>query len=151
MNKKELNKFIIIGFLSLILGSLFGVMSGIKSTNNTNEKYVMIENYVMMELEKNELIEEPISIKSINGKYFVLDKLLYPSTMINNNTSNDLSYITFNIIIYYKNGNIISKNSYTTTPIPSNSTTYVTLEPIKISGSSEIEKVEMHMENVVEY
>ena len=34
MNKKELNKFIIIGVLSLILGSLFGIMSGIKSTNN---------------------------------------------------------------------------------------------------------------------
>ena len=69
--------------------------------------------------------------------------------MINNNTNNDLSYITFNIIIYYKNGNITSKNSYTTTPIPSNTTTYVTLEPIKVSG--EIEKVEMQMENAVEY
>ena len=145
MNKKELNKFIIIGVLSLILGSLFGIMSGIKSTNNTNEKSEVIE------LEKNELTEEQISIKSVNGKYFVIDKLLYPSTMINNNTSNDLSYITFNIIIYYKNGNITSKNSYTTTPIPSNTTTYVTLEPIKISGSGEIEKVEMQMENAVEY
>ena len=145
MNKKELNKFIIIGVLSLILGSLFGIMSGIKSTNNTNEKSEVIE------LEKNELPEEPVSIKSVNGKYFVIDKLLYPSTMINNNTSNDLSYITFNIIIYYKNGNITSKNSYTTTPIPSNTTTYVTLEPIKISGSGEIEKVEMQMENAVEY
>ena len=146
MNKKELNKFIIIGVLSLILGSLFGIMFGIKSTNNnTNEKSEVIE------LEKNELTEEPISIKSVNGKYFVIDKLLYPSTMINNNTSNDLSYITFNIIIYYKNGNITSNNSYTTTPIPSNTTTYVTLEPIKISGSGEIEKVEMQMENAVEY
>ena len=146
MNKKELNKFIIIGVLSLILGSLFGIMSGIKSTNNnTNEKSEVIE------LEKNELPEEPVSIKSVNGKYFVIDKLLYPSTMINNNTSNDLSYITFNIIIYYKNGNITSNNSYTTTPIPSNTTTYVTLEPIKISGSGEIEKVEMQMENAVEY
>lgn len=146
MNKKELNKFIIIGVLSLILGSLFGIMSGIKSTNNnTNEKSEVIE------LEKNELPEEPVSIKSVNGKYFVIDKLLYPSTMINNNTNNDLSYITFNIIIYYKNGNITSKNSYTTTPIPSNTTTYVTLEPIKISGSGEIEKVEMQMENAVEY
>ena len=143
MNKKELNKFIIIGVLSLILGSLFGIMSGIKSTNNTNEKSEVIE------LEKSELAEEPVSIKSANGKYFVIDKLLYPSTMINNNTSNDLSYITFNIIIYYKNGNITSKNSYTTTPIPSNTTTYVTLEPIKVSG--EIEKVEMQMENAVEY
>ena len=144
MNKKELNKFIIIGVLSLILGSLFGIMSGIKSTNNnTNEKSEVIE------LEKNELPEEPVSIKSVNGKYFVIDKLLYPSTMINNNTSNDLSYITFNIIIYYKNGNITSKNSYTTTPIPSNTTTYITLEPIKVSG--EIEKVEMQMENAVEY
>ena len=141
MNKKELNKFIIIGVLSLILGSLFGIMSGIKSTNNnTNEKSEVLE------LEKNELTEEPVSIKSVNGKYFVIDKLLYPSTMINNNTSNDLSYITFNIIIYYKNGNITSKNSYTTTPIPSNTTTYVTLEPIKVSG--EIEKVEMQMEKV---
>ena len=146
MNKKELNKFIIIGVLSLILGSLFGIMSGIKSTNNnTNEKSEVIE------LEKNELPEEPVSIKSVNGKYFIIDKILYPSTMINNNTSNDLSYITFNIIIYYKNGNITSKNSYTTTPIPSNTTTYVTLEPIKISGSGEIEKVEMQMENAVEY
>ena len=145
MNKKELNKFIIIGVLSLILGSLFGIMSGIKSTNNTNEKSEVIE------LEKNELPEEPVSIKSVNGKYFVIDKLLYPSTMINNNTNNDLSYITFNIIIYYKNGNITSNNSYTTTPIPSNTTTYVTLEPIKISGSGEIEKVEMQMENAVEY
>ena len=146
MNKKELNKFIIIGVLSLILGSLFGIMSGIKSTNNnTNEKSEVIE------LEKNELIEEPISIKSVNGKYFIIDKILYPSTMINNNTNNDLSYITFNIIIYYKNGNITSKNSYTTTPIPSNTTTYVTLEPVKISGSGEIEKVEMQMENAVEY
>lgn len=145
MNKKELNKFIIIGVLSLILGSLFGIMSGIKSTNNTNEKSEVIE------LEKNELTEEPVSIKSVNGKYFVIDKLLYPSTMINNNTNNDLSYITFNIIIYYKNGNITSNNSYTTTPIPSNTTTYVTLEPIKISGSGEIEKVEMQMENAVEY
>ena len=146
MNKKEVNKFIIIGVLSLILGSLFGIMSGIKSTNNnTNEKSEVIE------LEKNELPEEPVSIKSVNGKYFVIDKLLYPSTMINNNTNNDLSYITFNIIIYYKNGNITSKNSYTTTPIPSNTTTYVTLEPIKISGSGEIEKVEMQMENAVEY
>ena len=146
MNKKELNKFIIIGVLSLILGSLFGIMSGIKSTNNnTNEKSEVIE------LEKNELTKEPISIKSVNGKYFVIDKLLYPSTMINNNTNNDLSYITFNIIIYYKNGNITSNNSYTTTPIPSNTTTYVTLEPIKISGSGEIEKVEMQMENAVEY
>ena len=146
MNKKELNKFIIIGVLSLILGSLFGRMSGIKSTNNnTNEKSEVLE------VEKNELTEEPISIKSVNGKYFVIDKLLYPSTMINNNTNNDLSYITFNIIIYYKNGNITSKNSYTTTPIPSNTTTYVTLEPIKISGSGEIEKVEMQMENAVEY
>lgn len=144
MNKKELNKFIIIGVLSLILGSLFGIMSGIKS-NNTNEKSEVIE------LEKNELTEEPVSIKSVNGKYFVIDKLLYPSTMINNTSANDLSYITFNIIIYYKNGNITSKNSYTTTPIPSNTTTYVTLEPIKISGSGEIEKVEMQMENVVEY
>ena len=71
--------------------------------------------------------------------------------MINNNSTNDLSYITFNIIIYYKNGNITSNNSYTTTPIPSNTTTYVTLEPIKISGSGEIEKVEMQMENAVEY
>ena len=44
MNKKELNKFIIIGVLSLILGSLFGIMSGIKSTNNnTNEKSEVIE------------------------------------------------------------------------------------------------------------
>ena len=146
MNKKELNKFIIIGVLSLILGSLFGIMSGIKSTNNnTNEKSEVIE------LEKNELTEEPISIKSVNGKYFVIDKILYPSTMINNTSANDLSYITFNIIIYYKNGNITSKNSYTTTPIPSNTTTYVTLEPIKISGSGEIEKVEMQMENAVEY
>lgn len=146
MNKKELNKFIIIGVLSLILGSLFGIMSGIKSTNNnTNEKSEVIE------LEKNELTEEPVSIKSVNGKYFIIDKILYPSTMINNNTNNDLSYITFNIIIYYKNGNITSKNSYTTTPIPSNTTTYVTLEPIKISGSGEIEKVEMQMENAVEY
>ena len=145
MNKKELNKFIIIGVLSLILGSLFGIMSGIKSTNNTNEKSEVLE------LEKNELPEEPVSIKSVNGKYFIIDKILYPSTMINNNTSNDLSYITFNIIIYYKNGNITSKNSYTTTPIPSNTTTYVTLEPIKISGSGEIEKVEMQMENAVEY
>ena len=145
MNKKELNKFIIIGVLSLILGSLFGIMSGIKSTNNTNEKSEVIE------LEKNELTEEPISIKSVNGKYFVIDKILYPSTMINNNSTNDLSYITFNIIIYYKNGNITSNNSYTTTPIPSNTTTYVTLEPIKISGSGEIEKVEMQMENAVEY
>ena len=146
MNKKELNKFIIIGVLSLILGSLFGIISGIKSTNNnTNEKSEVIE------LEKNELTEEPVSIKSVNGKYFVIDKLLYPSTMINNNTNNDLSYITFNIIIYYKNGNITSNNSYTTTPIPSNTTTYVTLEPIKISGSGEIEKVEMQMENAVEY
>lgn len=145
MNKKELNKFIIIGVLSLILGSLFGIMSGIKSTNNTNEKSEVLE------LEKNELTEEPISIKSVNGKYFIIDKILYPSTMINNNTNNDLSYITFNIIIYYKNGNITSKNSYTTTPIPSNTTTYVTLEPIKISGSGEIEKVEMQMENAVEY
>ena len=143
MNKKELNKFIIIGVLSLILGSLFGIMSGIKSTNNTHEKYDVIE------LEKNELPEEPVSIKSVNGKYFIIDKILYPSTMINNNTNNDLSYITFNIIIYYKNGNITSKNSYTTTPIPSNTTTYVTLEPIKVSG--EIEKVEMQMENAVEY
>ena len=147
MNKKELNKFIIIGVLSLILGSLFGIMSGIKSTNNNNTN----ENSEVLELEKNELTEEPISIKSVNGKYFVIDKLLYPSTMINNNTNNDLSYITFNIIIYYKNGNITSKNSYTTTPIPSNTTTYVTLEPIKISGSGEIEKVEMQMENAVEY
>ena len=145
MNKKELNKFIIIGVLSLILGSLFGIMSGIKSTNNTNEKSEV------MELEKNELPEEPVSIKSVNGKYFIIDKILYPSTMINNNTNNDLSYITFNIIIYYKNGNITSNNSYTTTPIPSNTTTYVTLEPIKISGSGEIEKVEMQMENAVEY
>ena len=145
MNKKELNKFIIIGVLSLLLGLLFGIMSGIKSTNNTNEKSEVIE------LEKNELTEEPVSIKSVNGKYFVIDKLLYPSTMINNNTNNDLSYITFNIIIYYKNGNITSNNSYTTTPIPSNTTTYVTLEPIKISGSGEIEKVEMQMENAVEY
>ena len=145
MNKKELNKFIIIGVLSLILGSLFGIMSGIKSTNNTNEKSEVIE------LEKNELTEEPVSIKSVNGKYFIIDKILYPSTMINNNTNNDLSYITFNIIIYYKNGNITSNNSYTTTPIPSNTTTYVTLEPIKISGSGEIEKVEMQMENAVEY
>ena len=145
MNKKELNKFIIIGVLSLILGSLFGIMSGIKSTNNTNEKSEVLE------LEKNELTEEPISIKSVNGKYFIIDKILYPSTMINNNTNNDLSYITFNIIIYYKNGNITSNNSYTTTPIPSNTTTYVTLEPIKISGSGEIEKVEMQMENAVEY
>ena len=146
MNKKELNKFIIIGVLSLILGSLFGIMSGIKSTNNnTNEKSEVIE------LEKNELPEEPVSIKSVNGKYFIIDKILYPSTMINNNTNNDLSYITFNIIIYYKNGNITSNNSYTTTPIPSNTTTYVTLEPIKISGSGEIEKVEMQMENAVEY
>ena len=145
MNKKELNKFIIIGVLSLILGSLFGIMSGIKSTNNTNEKSEVLE------LEKNELTEEPISIKSVNGKYFVIDKLLYPSTMINNTSANDLSYITFNIIIYYKNGNITSKNSYTTTPIPSNTTTYVTLEPIKISGSGEIEKVEIQMENAVEY
>ena len=145
MNKKELNKFIIIGVLSLILGSLFGIMSGIKSTNNTNEKSEVIE------LEKNELPEEPVSIKSVNGKYFIIDKILYPSTMINNNTNNDLSYITFNIIIYYKNGNITSKNSYTTTPIPSNTTTYATLEPIKISGSGEIEKVEMQMENAVEY
>ena len=145
MNKKELNKFIIIGVLSLLLGLLFGAMSGIKSTNNTNEKSEVIE------LEKNELTEEPVSIKSVNGKYFVIDKLLYPSTMINNNTNNDLSYITFNIIIYYKNGNITSNNSYTTTPIPSNTTTYVTLEPIKISGSGEIEKVEMQMENAVEY
>ena len=147
MNKKELNKFIIIGVLSLILGSLFGIMSGIKSTNNTNEKSAMIE----VEKSTNELTEEPVSIKSVNGKYFVIDKLLYPSTMINNNTNNDLSYITFNIIIYYKNGNITSNNSYTTTPIPSNTTTYVTLEPIKISGSGEIEKVEMQMENAVEY
>ena len=69
--------------------------------------------------------------------------------MVENNTSNDLSYITFNLIIYYKNGNVLSKNSYTTTPIPSNSITYVTLEPIKVSG--EIEKVEMQMENAVEY
>ena len=51
MNKKELNKFIIIGVLSLILGSLFGIMSGIKSTNNTNEKSEVIV------LEKNELTE----------------------------------------------------------------------------------------------
>ena len=147
MNKKELNKFIIIGVLSLILGSLFGIMSGIKSTNNTNEKSAMIE----VEKSTNELTEEPVSIKSVNGKYFIIDKILYPSTMINNNTNNDLSYITFNIIIYYKNGNITSNNSYTTTPIPSNTTTYVTLEPIKISGSGEIEKVEMQMENAVEY
>ena len=142
MNKKELNKFIIIGVLSLILGSLFGIMSGIKTVKNTNEKSAMIE----VEKSTNELTEEPVSIKSVNGKYFVIDKLLYPSTMINNNTNNDLSYITFNIIIYYKNGNITSKNSYTTTPIPSNITTYVTLEPIKVSG--EIEKVEMQMEKV---
>ena len=147
MNKKELNKFIIIGVLSLILGSLFGIMSGIKTVKNTNEKSAMIE----VEKSTNELTEEPVSIKSVNGKYFVIDKLLYPSTMINNNTNNDLSYITFNIIIYYKNGNITSNNSYTTTPIPSNTTTYVTLEPIKISGSGEIEKVEMQMENAVEY
>ena len=147
MNKKELNKFIIIGVLSLILGSLFGAMSGIKTVKNTNEKSAMIE----VEKSTNELTEEPVSIKSVNGKYFVIDKLLYPSTMINNNTNNDLSYITFNIIIYYKNGNITSNNSYTTTPIPSNTTTYVTLEPIKISGSGEIEQVEMQMENVVEY
>lgn len=142
MNKKELNKFIIIGVLSLILGSLFGVMSGIKDVNKTNEKSVMTE------LEKYELTEEPVSIKSANGKYFVIDRLLYPSTMINNNTDSDLSYITFNIIIYYKNGNVISNNSCTTTPIPSNTTTHVALEPIRISGSSEIEKVEMQMENV---
>lgn len=142
MNKKELNKFIIIGVLSLILGSLFGVMSGIKDVNKTNEKSVMTE------LEKYELTEEPVSIKSANGKYFVIDRLLYPSTMINNNTDSDLSYITFNIIIYYKNGNVISNNSCTTTPIPSNTTTHVALEPIRISGSSEIEKVEIQMENV---
>ncbi len=142
MNKKELNKFIIIGVLSLILGSLFGVMSGIKDVNKTNEKSVMTE------LEKYELTEEPVSIKSANGKYFVIDRLLYPSTMINNNTDSDLSYITFNVIIYYKNGNVISNNSCTTTPIPSNTTTHVALEPIRISGSSEIEKVEMQMENV---
>ena len=142
MNKKELNKFIIIGVLSLLLGLLFGAMSGIKTVKNTNEKSVMME----VEKYTNELTEEPISIKSVNGKYFVIDKLLYPSTMINNNTNNDLSYITFNIIIYYKNGNITSKNSYTTTPIPSNTTTYITLEPIKVSG--EIEKVEMQMEKV---
>ena len=55
----------------------------------------------------------------------------------------------YEIIIYYKNGNVLSKNSYTTTPIPSNTTTYITLEPIKVSG--EIEKVEMQMENAVEY
>lgn len=142
MNKKELNKFIIVGVLSLILGSLFGVMSGIKDVNKTNEKSVMTE------LEKYELTEEPVSIKSANGKYFVIDRLLYPSTMINNNTDSDLSYITFNIIIYYKNGNVISNNSCTTTPIPSNTTTHVALEPIRISGSSEIEKVEIQMENV---
>ena len=142
MNKKELNKFIIIGVLSLILGSLFGVMSGIKDVNKTNEKSVMTE------LEKYELTKEPVSIKSANGKYFIIDRLLYPSTMINNNTDSDLSYITFNIIIYYKNGNVISNNSCTTTPIPSNTTTYVILEPIRISGSSEIEKVEIQMENV---
>lgn len=142
MNKKELNKFIIIGVLSLILGSLFGVMSGIKDVNKTNEKSVMTE------LEKYELTEEPVSIKSANGKYFVIDRLLYPSTMINNNTDSDLSYITFNVIIYYKNGNVISNNSCTITPIPSNTTTHVALEPIRISGSSEIEKVEMQMENV---
>lgn len=65
---------------------------------------------------------------------------------INNNSVNDLSYITFNIIIYYKNGNITSNNSYTTTPIPSNSTTYTTLKPIKVSD--EIEKVEIQMEKV---
>lgn len=147
MNKKELNLFIIIGVLSLLLGLLFGAMSSIKTVKNTNEKSAMIE----VEKSTNELTEEPVSIKSVNGKYFVIDKLLYPSTMINNNTSNDLSYITFNIIIYYKNGNITSKNSYTTTPIPSNTTTYVILEPIKISGSGEIEKVEMQMENAVEY
>ena len=147
MNKKELNLFIIIGVLSLLLGLLFGAMSGIKTVKNANEKSAMIE----VEKSTNELTEEPVSIKSVNGKYFVIDKLLYPSTMINNNTSNDLSYITFNIIIYYKNGNITSNNSYTTTPIPSNTTTYVTLEPIKISGSGEIEKVEMQMENAVEY
>ena len=147
MNKKELNLFIIIGVLSLLLGLLFGAMSGIITVKNTNEKSAMIE----VEKSTNELTEEPVSIKSVNGKYFVIDKLLYPSTMINNNTNNDLSYITFNIIIYYKNGNITSNNSYTTTPIPSNTTTYVTLEPIKISGSGEIEKVEMQMENAVEY
>ena len=145
MNKKELNKFIIIGVLSLLLGLLFGAMSGIKTVKNTNEKSAMIE----VEKSTNELTEEPVSIKSVNGKYFIIDKILYPSTMINNNTNNDLSYITFNIIIYYKNGNITSKNSYTTTPIPSNTTTYVTLEPIKVFG--EIEKVEMQMENAVEY
>lgn len=137
MNKKELNKFIIIGVLSLLLGALFGAMSGIRETStNTNEKST------------TELTEEPVSIKSANGKYFIIDRLLYSSTMINNNTESDLSYITFNIIIYYKNGNVISNNSCTTTPIPSNTTTHVALEPIRISGSSEIEKVEIQMENV---
>ena len=38
MNKKELNLFIIIGVLSLLLGLLFGAMSGIKTVKNTNEK-----------------------------------------------------------------------------------------------------------------
>lgn len=145
MNKKELNKFIIIGVLSLLLGILFGAISGIKEINNTNEKTEIVE----LEKSTTELTEEPASIKSVNGKYFIINKLLYPSTMVENNTSNDLSYITFNLIIYYKNGNVLSKNSYTTTPIPSNSITYVTLEPIKVSG--EIEKVEMQMENAVEY
>ena len=70
--------------------------------------------------------------------------------MVENNTSNDLSYITFNIIIYYKNGNVISKNSYTTTPVPSNSITYVTLEPIKVYDG-EIEQVVIQMENAVKY
>lgn len=145
MNKKELNKFIIIGVLSLLLGVLFGAMSGIRETStNTNEKAIMKE----LEKSTTELTEEPVSIKSANGKYFIIDRLLYPSTMINNNTDSDLSYITFNVIIYYKNGNVISNNSCTTTPIPSNTTTYVALEPIRISGSSEIEKVEMQMENV---
>ena len=146
MNKKELNKFIIIGVLSLLLGILFGAISGIKEINNTNEKTEMVE----LEKSTTGLTAEPTSIKSVNGKYFIINKLLYSSTMVENNTSNDLSYITFNIIIYYKNGNVISKNSYTTTPVPSNSITYVTLEPIKVYDG-EIEQVVIQMENAVKY
>ena len=140
MNKKELNKFTINGVLSLIRGSLFRIMSGIKSTNNnTNEKSEVIE------LEKIELPEE--SIKCVRGSYFIIDETLYPSAIIENTTNDDLSYITFNVIIYYKNGSVISNNSHTTIPIPNNSTTYTPIEKIKISGE-EIKKVEIRMENV---
>ena len=149
MNKKELITFIIIGFLSLILGSLFGLMSGIKSTNNTNEKSEVIKSEVIksevIELKKIELPEE--SIKCVSGSYFIIDETLYPSAIIENTTNDDLSYITFNVIIYYKNGNVISNNSYTRTPIPYNSTTYASIEQIKISDE-EIEKVEIQMENI---